>query len=182
MDNELQYCLKCKAISVACKKLKKEELVELSKSCIDGEIKKGETFLRQGSITSYVVYVKTGLVKETMTGLGEQDQIFKLLKDGSYLGMSSLFSGSVHHFSYTALSDLSICYIEQNTFERLMKKNGEFAYDIMVTLCKDNVKGSLKLLNQSQKKIYGRVADALLYFSDVIFNKKKFKQIGRAHV
>jgi len=152
----------------------KDELIELSNGCVDGEVKRGETFLRQGSVTSYVIYIRTGLVKETMIGPGQKDQIFRILKNRSYIGMTSLFGDSIHHFSYTALTDLKICYIEESTFERLMKKNGEFSFHIMVSLCKANLRGSYKLLNQSQKKIYGRVADAILYFSDFIFMKKKF--------
>ena len=175
MNTPINSCQNCETISFACQKLKSDELLEMSKNCVAGEIKKGETFLRQGALTSHSVYLRKGLVKESMSGHGMREQIFKILKSCSYLGMSSLFGNEVNQFSYTALSELKVCYINKHTLELLMKKNGEFAYEIMVSLCADNIKRSTKLFNQSQKKIYGRVADAILYFSESIFEKTTFK-------
>jgi len=174
MIKEQQTCLMCEVISDACKKLSEAELLELSTACIGGEVGKGETFLRQGAISSYVIYIKSGLVKETMLGPGGKDQIFRILTKKSYIGMTALFGNGLQHFSYTALSNLKICYIKEDIFTSLMKKNGEFSFSIMAALCKDNLNGSRKFLNQSQKKIYGKVADAILYFADFIFEKKKF--------
>ena len=170
----MNVCVNCKEISLACKKLKHADLIEMSANCVDGTIKKGDTFLKQGTFTTHAIYLREGLVKESMSGPGMREQIFKILKAHSYLGMSSLFSNRVNHFSYTALCDLRVCYINKETLEKLMKKSGEFAYEIMVSLCMDNIKRSTKLFNQSQKKIYGRVADAIIYFSESIFEASSF--------
>lgn len=174
MDDNSSNCLNCSAISPACQKLNPDQLLKLSDNCIGGEIKKSDVFLKQGTFTSHAVYLKEGLVKESMTRQGMGEQIFKILKDRSYLGMATLFGHRTNHFSYTALSKLKVCYINRLTLEQLMKENGEFAYEIMVSMCMDNIKGSDKLFNQSQKKIYGRVADAILYFSDWVFEKQQF--------
>jgi CRP-like cAMP-binding protein len=171
----MNTCINCREISAACRKLKEQELIEMSKNCVDGEIKKGDTFLKQGAFASHAIYLREGLVKESMDGPGMKEQIFKILKSQSYLGMSSLFSNRVNHFSYTALSNLKVCYINKETLEHLMKRNGEFAYEIMVSMCMDNIKRSTKMFNQSQKKIYGRVADAIIYFSESIFENQSFK-------
>jgi len=175
MNTDINTCQDCKAISSACQKLKTNELLEMSKNCVQGEIKKGDTFLKQGAFTSHSVYLREGLVKESMGRAGMREQIFKILKAHSYLGMASLFGNRVNQFSYTALCNLQVCYINKSTLEMLMKKNGEFAFEIMVSLCMDNIKRSTKLFNQSQKKIYGRVADAILYFSESVFEKRSFK-------
>lgn len=175
MTKAQNTCVNCLFISPACKKLNADELLELSRNCVVGQIKKGDTFLKQGAFTSHSVYLREGLVKESMTGLGEREQIFRILKDRSYLGMPSLFGNKTNQFSYTALSQLEVCYINKGLLESLIKKNGEFAYEIMVSLCMDNIKGSTKLFNQSQKKIYGRVADAVLYFCDSVFESRQFK-------
>ena len=171
----MNTCINCKEISKACQKLNKQELIEMSKNCVNGGIKKGDTFLKQGAFTTHAVYLREGLVKESMGSPGMREQIFKILKSHSYLGMSSLFSNRVNYFSYTALNDLKVCYISKDTLEMLMKKNGEFAYEIMLSLCMDNIKRSTKLFNQSQKKIYGRVADAIIYFYESIFENTSFK-------
>lgn len=174
MGDSVSNCHNCQAISSACRKLKPDELEELSNNCLEGEIRKRDVFLKQGTFTTHAIYLKEGLVKESMTRPGMGEQIFKILKDRSYLGMAPLFGHKTNHFSYTSLSSLKVCYINKSTLEHLMKKNGEFAYEIMVSMCLDNIKGSDKLFNQSQKKIYGRVADAILYFSDWVFDSHQF--------
>ncbi|MCF6240529.1 MAG: Crp/Fnr family transcriptional regulator [Bacteroidales bacterium] len=174
MNNELKKCLKCEAISGACKNLSEQELINLASACISTTVKKGDIVFREGNVAVYIAYIKTGLVKETMTGPGGKDQIFRILIKKSYIGMTSLLGNKVYHYTYTALTDLSVCYIEQETFINLMKINGEFSLYIMKSLCHDHLIASYKLVNQSQKKIYGKVADALLYFSGFIFEKKTF--------
>ena len=175
MRNNLQKCLVCEAISGACMNLSEEELIELSSACITAQVKKKDVLFREGMVSVYIAYIKSGLVKETMKGPSGKDQIFRVLSKHSYLGISSLLGKKVNCYTYTALTDLSVCFIEQSTFMRLLKKNGGFSIEIMKSLCNDHVNASYKLLNQSQKKIYGKVADAILYFSDIIFEKKKFE-------
>lgn len=175
MKNELKKCLKCEAISGACKNLSEHELIKLAGACISSSAKKGDVIFREGSVAVYIAYIKNGLVKETMTGPSGKDQIFRILKRHSYIGMTSLLGNKVYHYNYTALTELNICYIEQETFMSLMKANGEFSLTIMKSLCHDHLIASYKLVNQSQKKIYGKVADAILYFSDFIFEKKSFE-------
>jgi CRP/FNR family transcriptional regulator len=45
----------------------------------------------------------------------------------------------------------------------------------MSTLCKENLYSYDKLIKLSEKNIYGRLADALLFFSTNIFSSYKFK-------
>ncbi len=175
MNSDLKKCLNCEAISGACKNLSEKELIHLASACISTTVKKGDTLFREGNVAVYIAYIKTGLVKETMSGPGGKDQIFRVLKTSSYIGMTSLLGNKVYHYTYTALTDLSVCYIEQETFIDLMRLNGEFSLTIMKSLCHDHLIASYKLVNQSQKKIYGKVADAILYFSDFIFEKKSFE-------
>jgi len=174
MTKQVNNCRICQEKSCASKVLSIDQLDELGDSCRTMEIAKGETVLHEGSLTSHVVYLKSGLIKETMKGLDNKEQIFRIIKGKAYLGMSSLFGDTINHFSYKALSNLEVCHIEINTFKKLMLENAEFTYEIMSSLCKENLHNYDKLLKQGQKKIFGRLADALLYFSEDIFYDKKF--------
>ena len=174
MVAQVNNCRVCKEKSCASKVLSIKHLDILSESCRTVDIAKGETVLIEGSFTSHVVYLRSGLIKETMKGIDNKEQIFRILKGKTYLGMSSLFGDTVNHFSYKALSDLKVCHIEINTFKKLMLDNAEFTYEIMSSLCKENIHNYDKLLKQGQKKIFGRLADALLFFAEDVFNCKKF--------
>lgn len=151
-----------------------EQLDELGNNCRTIPLEKGETILHEGSFTSHVIYLRNGLIKETMRGVDKKEQIFRIIKGKTYLGMSSLFGDTVNHFSYKALTDLEVCHIEIGTFKKLMLENAEFTYKIMSSLCKENLHSYDKLLKQGQKKIFGRLADALLFFSEDIFESTKF--------
>ena len=167
-------CRICQDKSCASKVLSIDNLDILGSSCRTMAISKGETILHEGSLTSHVIYLRSGLVKETVKGIDNQEQIFKIIKGKTYLGMSSLFGDTINHFSYKALSDLTVCHIEINTFKQLMLNNADFTYKIMESQCKENLHNYDKLLKQGQKKIFGRLADALLYFSEDVFENEKF--------
>lgn len=167
-------CRICQDKSCASKVLSIDNLDKLGTGCITMNISKGETILHEGSLTSHVIYLRNGLVKETIKGIDKKEQIFKIIKGKTYLGMSSLFGDTKNHFSYKALSDLTVCHIEINTFKQLMLENANFTYEIMASLCKENLHNYDKLLKQGQKKIFGRLADALLYFSEDIFENDEF--------
>jgi len=174
MKQLVSDCKICKDISCASTILSNNELDELGSSCRAISISKGETILHEGSFTSHVIYLRSGLIKETMKGLNNREQIFRILKGRTYLGMSSLFGDTINHFSYVALSDLELCHIEIGTFKKLLLANAKFTYEIMTSQCKENLNNYDKLLKQGQKKIFGRLADALLFFSEDIFKSKKF--------
>lgn len=174
MTSQTKNCIVCREKSCASKVLSNSNLIELGSSCRTIDIPKGETILLEGSLTSHVIYLRSGLIKETMRGIDGKEQIFRIIKDKTYLGMSSLFGDTVNHFSYKAISDLSVCHIEISTFKKLMLDNAEFTYKIMSSMCKENLHNYDKLLKQGQKKIFGRLADALLYFAEDIFESEKF--------
>jgi|LGVD01.1.fsa_nt_gb CRP-like cAMP-binding protein len=174
MVQQINNCRICQEKSCASKVLSMEHLDELGSNCRTMDIIKGETVLHEGSFTSHVVYLRSGLIKETVKGIDGKEQIFRIIKGKTYLGMSSLFGDNVNHFSYKALSNLEVCHIEIGAFKKLMLENADFTYKIMSSLCKENLHNYDKLLKQGQKKIFGRLADALLYFSEDVFENKKF--------
>jgi CRP-like cAMP-binding protein len=60
-------------------------------------------------------------------------------------------------------------------FKKLIKKNGDFAYEILVSVSRDSLNNFHRFMSQSQKKTYGKVADAILYFSRIIYENNEFE-------
>jgi len=138
-------------------------------------VRRRTTLINEGSPASNIIYLRSGLVKESILRPDNQEQILQIIQPQSYLGLASVFGDRINHYSYTALTDLKVCYIDIEVFTNLIKGNGKFAFEILTSIGKDNLSNFHRFINQSHKKIYGRVADILLYFSSVVFKSDNFQ-------
>jgi len=168
-------CLYCNDKSCAVSALQKKELEILSGNSSEIELKKGELLYKEGSLSSNIIYLKTGLVKEYTTGINNKEQIIQIIKSHSYLGLSSMFGNKMSTYSYSALENSRICYINSSIFKNIIQNNGKFAYEILVSVCQENINNYNRCMNKSIKQIYGRFADALLYFSNIIYENSTFE-------
>lgn len=167
-------CRDCRFKSCAAAVLFPEEMDLIDANSREAEHRKGETILHKGSFTSHIIYLKSGLVKEYIINSSGKEQILQIVKKSTYLGLPSLFGDRVNHYSYAALENIKVCYIDINVFNNLVKSNGNFAYEILVSVSRDSLYNFHRFMNQSQKKTFGRVADAILYFSKFIFESDSF--------
>jgi CRP-like cAMP-binding protein len=167
-------CHTCQDISCAAVILKFDELEMVNLNSLENEVKKGDVILQEGSLTSHIIYLKAGLIKEYLRQPNGREQIIQIVKKHSYLGLSSLFGNRVNHYSYAALEDSRICYIDVNVFNSLIKENGEFAQQILISVCRESLINFNRFIKQSNKRIYGRVADAILYFAKIVFEKDSY--------
>ena len=174
-NQEILSCRDCKVRHCAAAVLDVEELDLINTSRYEASFQKGDIIIHEGSPTSHIIYLKTGLVKEYVKGTQEKEQILQIVKNYSYLGLSSLFGDKINHYSYAALEDITVCYIDISVFHQLIKQNGSFGYEILVSVARDNLNNFNRFMRQSQKKTYGRVADAILYFSKIIYESKEFE-------
>jgi CRP-like cAMP-binding protein len=165
----------CDDRSCASQTLSDQELELLSKSCNEVKFDKGDIILAEGSRTSHIVYLREGLVKEYGKNGLQDEHILQVVKPHSYLGLHSIFSDTNNHYSYAAITPVRVCFIELSVFSQFIKENGLFGYEILSSVCNDSLNNYHRFIDQHQKKIYGKVADALLYFSKVIFGKEEFE-------
>ena len=175
LQNELVTCRDCKEKSCAAAVLDNTELDLINANRSVARFRKGDIIVHEGSMTSHIIYLKSGLVKEYTKNASEKEQILQIVKKSTYLGLPSLFGSRVNQYSYAALEDINVCYIDVNIFNDLVKQNGRVAYEILVSVCRDSLNNFHRFMSQSQKKTYGRVADALLYFSDIIYESNSFE-------
>lgn len=168
-------CLECTDKSCAVSVLNNNELEILSGNSSEIFLKRGELLYKEGSLSSNIIYLKSGLVKEFTTGINNKEQIIQIIKSHSYLGLSSMFGNKMSMYSYSVLDDAKICYIDSEVFKNLIQTNGKFSYEILVSVCRENINNYHRCLNKSIKQMYGRFADALIYFSSVIYESDEFE-------
>lgn len=169
-----ENCMVCNEKSCAAAVLSDSQLSTLNNNSRETQIRKGETILKSGALTSHIVYLKTGFVKEHVEGPGQKSKILQIIKKQSYLALQSLFGARVNHYSYTALEDLKVCFIDINVFLEFIKDRGSFAFEVLSYVSRESLNKDFHLINQGHKRMYGRFADVLLYLSEEIFNSNKF--------
>lgn len=168
-------CLECKDKSCATEKLDSSELELITNNRYISDIKRKTNILNAGYPTSHIIYLRSGLVKEYLITPDNKEQILQIILPHSYLGLTSLFGDKINHYSYTALTDLKVCYIDIDIFTQMIKSNGTFAFEILSSVGRESLSNFHRFISQSNKKTYGRIADMLIYFSRVVFASTKFQ-------
>jgi len=169
------HCSDCSLKSCATAVLSTSEFNLINENSMEAEFRKGDILIYEGSLNSNIIYLKSGLVKEYVKTSNDKEQILQIVKKYSYLGLQSHFGDRVNHYSYAALENIIVCYIDVNIFNRLIRENGEFAYQILVSISRDSLNNFHRFMNQSHKKTYGKLADAILYFSKIIYESVEFE-------
>ncbi|MCD6597570.1 MAG: Crp/Fnr family transcriptional regulator [Bacteroidales bacterium] len=171
---ELHKCIDCKVRSEATGFLSNIELNDLGENCVEVHFEKGETIFKQNALSSNIIYLKEGLVKLTLKG-PHRDQILKIVKATAYLGIPTTVGDKINHYSAVAIDPSVACFIDLNIFRKLIHKNGKFAYEIVLELCKNELQQFHRCINLTQKMLNGRLAFNLLNFSRNFYKSSSFK-------
>jgi len=169
----IDLCKFCKHKSRASEQLSDTELSAQSDNCAECRFKKGDRIIRQGTLSSNVVFLREGLVKLHMTG-PLHEQIIKLTNGPSYLGLPTTFGDKVNHYSATAIEDSLVCFIDLNTFRTFIMNNPNFAYELFIEQCINELNSYHRCVNRTQKQVSGSLAENLLFFADDIYHSDEF--------
>lgn len=169
----MEICKSCSKRSDAAKQLDDEELETLGHSCVEVTFSKGDIIFKQSALSSNIIYIKEGLVKIHISG-PDREQILKIAKGPTSLGIPTTLGDKVNHYSATALTTTKVCFIDINVFKDFISTNSDFAYELIVNLCKNELAHFQRCVNQMQKQSPGRVAETLLFFADKIFENDTF--------
>jgi CRP-like cAMP-binding protein len=129
---------------------------------------KRDIIFRQNSGTSHLMFVKAGLVKVYKERKDGRAYILKILTSGEFLGLLSFYGNTIHQFSASAVEDCEIGYIDIQVFNRILKKNGAFTMELIRLVSREGLYMFEKLFRLSHKQLPGRIADVILYFSEII--------------
>lgn len=153
--------------------LKECQLENLEKNHAVVKFKKGASIIKQGMFSTNVVFLRVGLVKIHITG-PYNEQIVRLIKAPTYLGLPTTFGNKINQYSVTAVLDSEVCFIDLNMFRIILKDNNDFSAYIIQELSKSELESYRRCANRTQKQTRGNLADVLLDFSDNIFQSDSF--------
>ncbi len=164
----MQNCKTCIIRSKAVNTLNPKELRILMESCAETTYNPRESIIKEGMLSSHIAYLKSGLAMVSKKGVKGIDQILKIVKPGNYLGLQTILFEKINHFSVTALEKSVVCFIDNMSFKELINRNNQFANELLVFLCREELTYFDRFVNIHQKQINGRIADIILFFSEEI--------------
>lgn len=137
--------------------------------------KKGETIIQEGDDIKEFTYLKSGLVKLYRKSSNDREQIICFALPLDFVSLLSIFSEEKYNYSVTALLDSVTCSMNLNEIKTLALQNGRFATGMMQKVNRATDRIILDFLEVKQRRLFGRIAYILLYFSKSIFKNTTFE-------
>jgi CRP-like cAMP-binding protein len=155
--------------------IEEAELVRSSKTQI--MFRKGDNLTKQGAFSSYVLFVISGLARQYIEGDNSRDFNLRIIKPAEFVGLSALFSKNIFNYSSIAITDCQVFLIEKDAITKVIRQNGEFAFNLVKRYCEQNTNlfGSLKTV--IYKQMNGRMAEVLIYLDSLKIESAKIFQL-----
>ena len=134
----------------------------------------GETIIKQNTSSTSVVCIKEGLAKVYVESRNNKKVIVSIIGRGDFITGGGLFNGNIQHFSISALTQVTCCFINSSKITKIVSENSRFAVRLLNNHTKQNNFLLKKLVNHTQKYMPGRVAETLLYLKNKIYNENPF--------
>ncbi len=167
--NLCQNCT-CKHPIFNC--LTEAELDKISANHLEVVYNAGETIFKQGTPITHIVSITKGLAKVYLEGFEKKNLLLQYVTPGEFLGGPGAFVDKIHHYSLAAINEVRACLIDVDLFKNMMMHNNKFAFGYIEDISKKAIFNFDRFISLTQKQMHGRVADALLYFEDIINQSK----------
>lgn len=163
-------CEKCNQKAPLFKYLSNEELDIINKNRYSVRFHEGEVILKQGTAANNIISVIEGFARKYMEGFNDRKLILDFVKPWQLVTAPGVHNHGKYNFSVMAIKETLVCFLDATNFNKILSRNGDFA-SAYIQLCSGNYGRSLdRMVSLSQKQMHGRIADALLYLTDVIYD------------
>lgn len=136
---------------------------------------KKDVIFREGTPTSHIMFLESGLIKLYREGKNNRSLILKIAKPGEFIGLVSVFGNNIYQYSGSAIESSSVFFIDFSIFKSILSENGKYAIHILKNLSQDNLNMFDRIISQYHKQLPGKIADIILYFSKHIYNSEEFE-------
>lgn len=175
--NLINSCESCTRRWKNFQHLTKDELTLINENRYEATFKPGEIILKQGSPTSNALFMASGMAKSYIEGMNGKNFIMSIVLPGRLILGPGAYVDLRHSYTVSAITSVQACFINLEIFKRLVKTNGTFAESLIEDISAKSLVSLNRMVNLSQKKMPGRLAETLLYFSDEIFKNDEYEMI-----
>lgn len=115
-----------------------------------------------GEESHYMYMLLKGKVRIYKEGVGQRQQIIRLLKPYDIFGYRACIAEGAYNSSASAFEDCIAYRLDREFFTQLVRENGALCYAVMQMMARDLAIAEIKTVNLTQKHIRGRLAESLL--------------------
>jgi CRP/FNR family transcriptional regulator, polysaccharide utilization system transcription regulator len=124
--------------------------------------RRSATIYEEGSHINGFYIICRGIIKIYKTGFDGKDQIIRFAKPGDVMGFRSTITGEVACTTSKAIEDAEIFYVPGDLVKSLVKRNGEFAMDLLNIACRELGEANDYITDIAQKTVRERLAEVLV--------------------
>jgi CRP-like cAMP-binding protein len=173
-DRLVNSCENCIVSWKNFKNLSKSETKLLNENRYEATFKPGEIILKQGSPASNAVFLSNGMGKIYIEGPDDKNFILGIALPSQIIIGPGAHIHARHSYSVSALTIVRTCFISMEIINQLIRQNAEFASGMIEDLSLKSLEVHSKLVSLAQKKMPGRLAEAILYFSEMVYKTDIF--------
>lgn len=156
------------------KNLSKSEIRLVNENRYEATFKPGEVILKQGSPASSAVFLAKGMAKIYIEGLDGKNFMLGIALPTRLIIGPGVHVHTRHTYSVSALTVVQACFISFDIINQLVKQNAAFASGMIEDLSLKSYAVHNKLVSITQKKMPGRLAEAILFFADEVYKSDVF--------
>jgi CRP-like cAMP-binding protein len=175
--NTIESCENCLVRWENFNCLTSSEMQLINQNRYEAMFKPGEIIIKQGSPASNALFLASGMAKNYFEGLRGRNFIMGIMQPGRLIMGPGAFVNSRYTYSVAAITPVQACFIRFDTFRQLLKVNGDFAEGLLRDISAKSLRSHTRMVNLAQKKMPGRLAEALLYLSEEIFRSDEYEMI-----
>lgn len=168
-------CMKCRESSDIFNVLGTDDLRKIDEHRIRLSFKAGEVIFKQGAPCHNFVCITSGLVKLYLEHQNDRNSIIGLVRPVNYIFEPGFFVDQVHHFTAVAAENSTACLISIGVMKELILENPLFANEFIKKISSQALGLFGRISSCTQKHVYGRVADTLLYLNPEIYSENPFE-------
>ena len=134
---------------------------------LHANFKKHDIICKQGTEVTHALFLVKGTAKLYIEGINNRNIILYILKPPAYIGLLSFFESPYYFYSVSALEESEVCYIELDLVKKLYIENHDLLLSLNKAFGKSVSNIMKKIISLNQKQIRGRIAENLIYLSEI---------------
>lgn len=170
----LNSCVNCPVAWDNFRNLTAEELMLINENRFEATFRPGEILIKQGLPATSAVFISRGIAKAFVQGPDQSSSIVEILLPTNLIIGPGVQVQQHYTCSVAALTTVHSCIISFDVINMLIKKNAEFASGMIRDLSAKSFNMHNRIVSLTHKKMAGRLAEALLFFSEKVFNSTIF--------
>jgi CRP/FNR family transcriptional regulator len=120
-------CNDCNKKSPLFSLLSNDELKLLNEDRFEVSYKAGEMIFKQGSASTHVLMITTGMAKLHLEGASGKSLLLKIAKPVEMFGGPGTLMDHRNYYSATSIVDSTVCFVNTQNFKACIRSNHDFA-------------------------------------------------------